>query len=931
MPESARRDNDLVLDPTQYAYILDATKGGVVCYVGPARISLAETDKPVKFVDGKFERRSSIDGAIQSFPVASEGDYIVLENPAKNDEKLKVGMANSNVDLRVGRKINIPGPASFPLWPGQTAKVIEGHHLRSNQYLVAVVYNEDEAKKNWGSAVMKSQEPVPEAPKGTEGGEDDESGEGDKPLPTSPPVPVLDKSAEEVKAKLGKLTTGKRIVIKGTEISFFMPPTGVEVVPEQGHYVRDAVTLETLEYSILVSEGGKKRYVRGPDVVFPEPTEVFVRRDIGYGDKKSVTRKFRAVELNELSGIYVQVIAGYEDTECPLPNVNGEKQTRWKEGDELWITGESLRIYFPRPEHGIIRYAGQKSEKMYAVAIPAGEARYVLNRLTGAVETVEGPKMFLPDPRTQVIVRRVLQPHVVDLWFPGNAEAAEHNKKLAEVAVQEMTSGHVSEDFLRAMSKGGTKGRSAYKSRQGVMNMIPTEEEDPASSVMSFAAASSSAEHSYGAGYLPAEEAHSAVADEVKRKQGHTPPRTVVLNTKYEGAVLVDVWQGYAVQVKSKTGEREVVVGPKPRLLDYEEGLDVLTLSTGTPKSDKKRIKTAYLQVRNNRVSDAISAETADLVDVEIGLAYRVNFEGESAKWFEVEDYVRLLCEHARSMLRNHMKKVKVEELMADNVAMVRDMILGKADEKGERSGLSFEENGMVVTDVEVLSVTIGDDNIATMLVQGQHTAVRQAIELKLKAGELERQQKLQQIERDVASEVSKTSTHQMELEQEETAKQQEATMLSLDNQLKQQESKLRVETALQTVNDETSKGELERHKAKLQLELEHRKGEVDMDLQATEKRGEILVKKIAAITPDLIAAMQVHGDKVITSEMIKELGAVAALTGDSIDGVFKKLLEGSVLSDVFSGNGGGMKGLAAGAVARSGLGARRGSQSAQE
>jgi len=890
VPETLRRDNDLVLDPTQYAYSLDATKGQVVCYVGPTRVSLAETDRPVAFVDGAFKRCDHINAAIQSFPVAGEGDYVVLENPAKNGELPKLGTSNANVELLMGRTVNIHGPASFPLWPGQSAKVVQGHHLRSNQYLVAVVYNEEEAQKNWATAVMKVQE----------------TGDGDEGAETPKP----NEGADTVKAKVGTLTTGKRIVIKGTEISFFMPPTGIEVVPEQGQYVRDAVTLEMLEYSILIDEGGKKRYERGPKVVFPEPTEVFVRRDMGDGEKKTVTRKFKAIELNEISGIYVQVISSYEDKEHPLPDVKGEIRTDWDEGEELFVTGKEQRIYFPRPEHGIIRYAGQKTEKMYAIAIPEGEARYVLNRLTGAVSLVKGPSMFLPDPRKEVIVRRVLQQNSVDLWFPDNAQAKVHNQQLASLAKEEKTSGHVSEQFLRSLTG---KGRAAYKSRSPVMNMMPTAEAEDIDIMSQVVGASV---QSYGAGFLPPEEAHSAVAgDEIQRQQGYTPPRMVVLDTKYEGAVLIDVWQGYAVQVKSKTGKREVVVGPQPRLLAYDEGLDVLTLSKGTPKSDKNRLKTVYLQVRNNRVSDVMSAETADLVSVGIGLAYRVNFEGEPAKWFEVEDYVRLLCEHARSLVRNHMKKVKIEDFMADSVAMVRDMLLGRPDEEGNREGLVFKENGMVVTDVEMLQVTIGDADIAKLLVDGQHTAVEQAIELKLKAGELERQEKLQDIARKISTEVNKTTLHQVVLAQNQAQAEQEAAMQELAAQLEQRTEALNVEKANEAIRDESSARALVRKKADVELDIGRRRTEAELDMEVAQKRSEAQQALILAITPDLIAAMQVHGDKVLTASLAEKLTPLASLTGEGVDETFKKLMGGLAIGDIvghLTGNG-SVKGIASG------------------
>jgi len=91
-------------------------------------------------------------------------------------------------------------------------------------------------------------------------------------------------------------------IIKGTEISFYIPPTGIEVVKDEfGNFQRNAVTLERLEYCILLDENGNKRYVRGPEVVFPEPTEVFIEKD--------GQRKFKAIELNEIKGIYIKVIA----------------------------------------------------------------------------------------------------------------------------------------------------------------------------------------------------------------------------------------------------------------------------------------------------------------------------------------------------------------------------------------------------------------------------------------------------------------------------------------------------------------------------------------------------------------------------------------------------------------------------------------------
>ena len=400
------RERDLVLAPNQYAFILDETKGNVIAYVGPHKTSLANTDRPVTFDEEtkRFEG-SHLDQAIRQFPFAREGWYIVLENPAFGEDAHPHSGPNNLTKLVSGRKINIPGPATFPLWPGQVASVIEGHQLRSNEYLLVKVYNEEAARENWAKAVIKPQKAVVTSAEPSDAGDRKDSDSVVKP-------------DEEIP----EMTTGKWMVVKGTDVSFYIPPTGIEVLrDEEENYVRKAVTLERLEYCILLDEDGNKRFIQGPDVVFPRPTESFV--------EKNGQRKFKAIELNEISGLYIKVIAPYR----------GPDGTEHKVGEELFITGKDQMIYFPRPEHAIVKY--ERHEVNHAVAIPAGEARYVLNRLTGEITLQKGPCMFLPDPRKEVIVRRVLDPHIVQLWFPGNEEAMEYNLQLMEM--EEIGRAHV--------------------------------------------------------------------------------------------------------------------------------------------------------------------------------------------------------------------------------------------------------------------------------------------------------------------------------------------------------------------------------------------------------------------------------------------------------------------------------------------------------
>lgn len=153
------RDRDLIIAQSQYAFVLDKTKGIIGVCVGPFKTSLAGTDQPVRYDEDKREFVDcEIAQAIKQFPLAKDGSYLVLENPAKQkDDKYPKQGSSGMEELDYGRKVNIRGPVTFPLWAGQIAKVIPGHNLKSNEYLLVRVYNEDEAIKNWTEAVIKPQ------------------------------------------------------------------------------------------------------------------------------------------------------------------------------------------------------------------------------------------------------------------------------------------------------------------------------------------------------------------------------------------------------------------------------------------------------------------------------------------------------------------------------------------------------------------------------------------------------------------------------------------------------------------------------------------------------------------------------------------------------------------------------------------------------
>jgi major vault protein len=851
---SGRRQSDMILAPNEYAFISDETKGEVNVFVGPNKTSLAGTDRPVAF-DNKSKRFVNRDlaGATQTFQTAPEGWYVVLKNPAEGEKHPTGSGKLSTPNLRVGKKVNISGPASFALWPGQMARVIQGHNLRSNEYLLIRVYDEEAARANWSKAVIKTQtDGTPSA---------DETATGSKASKAS-------REKEAAKASLDipsekDLTMGKLFVIRGTDVSFYIPSTGLEVVPEavdgKDRYVREAVTLERLEYCLLLDQDGNKRYVHGPAVVFPRPTEKFVEAPIKSSPERAKAKKFRAQELTPNSGIHIRVISDYTE----------EDNTERKAGEELFITGKEQTIYYPREEHATIKYGEQ--EIHYGIAIPIGEARYVLNRLTGDIRLVKGPQIFLPDPRSEVIAQRALPLGLCALIYPDNQTALEINAARLGIEDQDFSGG----GGEALLNSGETRGYESYGATSAVVTPDTTRR------VMIRGASKS----------LP--------GDSFDRKNKFTAPRSVVLNTKYDGAVTTELWNGYAMLLVRKNGERRVVQGPGSYMLEYDESPQTISLSTGKPKTTDNLYRTVFLLTRANKVSDVIEVETKDYCKLNVKLSYRVNFEGDDPeKWFAVDNYVKFLCDHMRSKLRSALQRMTIKEFYSNSVAILRDIILGAQKDDGKpRAGTAFEENNMRIYDVEVLNVAMQDKTIENQLVQAQRDAISNTLLLEQEERKLAFIQQSESYKRQVAETNAETRRRNLEL-QAESAKQQLAFDLA------------QIEAAAKT-QAENAKNELDATKARgdvatleLQRTVTKRETEIALDKKAQENKLAFLqaevqavVDKAKAVSPDLVAALSAFGERAMVEKVAQSMAPLSIIGGDSVIDVLKRLLEGTNLA----------------------------------
>ena len=774
-------------------------------------MSLSQSDSLVTFNTHtkKFES-CSYGEAIKLLTICPENWYCILKNPTKDNKHPAPGASNVLPDtMEIGKKINIMGPVAFALYPGQMAKVVRGHALRSNQYLLARVYEANAANNSQGE--------------------------------------IRNADGELVETTKTNYVNGQILVIKGTEVSFYIPPTGIEVIPvdnnDKNGYIREAVTLERLEYCILKDEDGNKRYVHGPQVVFPKPTETFVTSPKG-------GFIFRAVELSKISGIYVKVIAEYKDVD------SAGKEIVHPVGEELFITGNDQMIYYPRPEHAIITYDGKMMH--HAIAIPEGEGRYIMNRLTGEIKTVKGPQMYLPDPRLEVVVKRKLSRRQCELMYPGNKEALAYNEQLSERAVEKAAKNSMS--FMDELT--------AFSINSSINDTL----------------------------------ANLEAKANISRGTSYTKPRTITLDNKFDGVVTTDVWTGYAVNVISKDGTRKVVCGPQTVMLDYDQTLEELQLSTGRPKTTDNMIHTCFLRHENNKVSDLIHVETKDFVRCSIKVSYCVDFDKKyQDKWFNVDNYIKFMCDRERSLMKKAVKNYTIEELNQNYVDIIRNVAINKKDyskesnaDKNEHKGRFFAENGMYVNDCEVLSLHIEDEDIAEMLVDHQREIVKKSLQLSAADKRVQVAEKLTVAEKKENKLKSDKLINKMNLQREEAIRTLEIQTEVNRKKEAEEEAAAKAKKELQTVLDLIGDAERARKDKDMKQEIAFKQELANIEQAKQKAYADTVSAIMGAVSPDLVAALTANANSDMVSALEHAVAPYAIAQGEeSVADVVARLTKG--------------------------------------
>ncbi len=933
----------------QFLWVQDDDKGEVTLHVGPTMVSPTAADRVV-IDDGDGGFREDTSSRPQRLIEVGDHQYAVLYNPLLENDggpngRFRVGR-NETRPLKNGTRAMIPGPCSFYLRPGQRAEVRDAHELSASQYLVVKVYGPLDATAPYHDVTVRSAAITRATAEALDGR----------------PQPLPDSAASK------PLMRGQLIVVRGIDTQFYIPPSGVDIVPDTS-VDESGATLSAVTAQRLVAQMQQQLQAAPPSPKsppsLPSPEPMGPSFDELEESEAERNKAKRAVAQYQSQAAFVDqaartrqrvqapgkpmppptppvipapaaVASGLARAEViATPPVPSAPPAPVGNIDDL-LASDSVRKAIEREarQARLVRHAAVLGEKEFCVLIDPDGKR----------EIKVGPARVFPGPydtfmtkgsrnRTydayELLPQRALWLRVIssisredmaakmprgvqldkEMYYPGDeillAGVSGFFFPFNEIEVLSPQTGEAvvgndhSSVFIEAIGIDQKSGIYVRDLTTGEVRLIRGKQSylvDPRKEIH-ITRTLSIAEWNL---WIAPSEPHK-----ITNKAMMTP-----------WAVSIIVPHNTAVLATSAAAQR-VIEGPCVTLLEYEETLVPLRLSTGTPKSDEHPLQTCFLRTVGNRVSDIIEVETSDFVRIHIRTSYSVTFlRDHKDKWFNCENYIQVMCEHLRSIVRSRMRTIALSALWPQVSQVVRDTILGpRGTEPGSegRKGRFFADNGMIVTEVEILEAEIQDSVIAELMKNVQRESVMLAIgdrqaqekvtsaklrsdleklQTDLQMSGKQREAQLGDLVRKLKHEAELSNLRERELVQGEQAR------LSSEREILETRAKIERETLAQKAQlDALTREASTKASAQATLhseEIEHLSRIRALEIQLLDAQARAVVAERTSVQPQLVEALTALGDKALLSEVAHNMNLVSLFRGKEAGEILKDIVGGT-------------------------------------
>ena len=235
------------------------------------------------------------------------------------------------------------------------------------------------------------------------------------------------------------------------------------------------------------------------------------------------------------------------------------------------------------------------------------------------------------------------------------------------------------------------------------------------------------------------------------------------------------------------------------------------------------------------------------------------------------------MCDHLGSIVRAAVRTTPIDVFHGTSAGVIRSAILGEKKGEEKRLGRSFEENGMLIHDVEVLDVRILDNDVKVLLANAQRAAI---------VSEVNRKQE----ELRLADERAKESVN---------AKIFEAQLNTLGKELDLEGARralsLAKAEAVAEVDRTARVGRARNDAQALDLastaQAQAQGKSVEVEGKRLAAQVAAFKEQMAALSPELIATLKATGNQQAAAELTRNLSPLAILGGESVAEVASRLL----------------------------------------
>ena len=259
-----------------------------------------------------------------------------------------------------------------------------------------------------------------------------------------------------------------------------------------------------------------------------------------------------------------------------------------------------------------------------------------------------------------------------------------------------------------------------------------------------------------------------------------------------------------------------------------------------------------------------------------------------------------------RSLLKREVKTHTIQDFYANSTDIIRNIVLDKkkteceSDGKPKPNGRFFKENGMLVYDVEVLSINI-ESEISEMLEHHQYEMISKTLELADADAKMKVVSALADVEKKEADLQAANRMYKLTLEQkieEEKLAKEEAIKTKI-RAMNAAEAKAKED--MQKVLSAIQEAELAREKASRDADIAHKK-ELSAIKEAEQKAYAATVEQMMkAISPELVAALTASANADLLVTGMKAMSPYAIANGESVPDTVNKLLRGTPLEGLLS------------------------------